>query len=584
MTRGRQSRRVAPGLVALAACALLASALLGASTWLPAAASAAGSVDPTAPGPVTPAPPVLDDLMGRGDGVAAPALPIGLGALPGARETAAFAAGRVAVGVVFLESDGSIMTSREDWTRPDPDYPGQDRRQLVLAKVQGALDWWNARSPDGSLELFLPAAGAYGAPQTVSTGYEPISRSVAAGWNGRPVLSDAAWRWQAMSSLRVAHDASDDTPYPETLFADRLRRRNGADWAFVVYVVDSLQDKDGMFRNGVVAYTADLFGPYCMLTYDNDGYYFANFDAVLAHEMGHVFGALDEYRPPAAGYPSTGNLRSGYLGVRNGNAVIGGTTDLPCIMRGSNATMDAFAAGDICRWTAGQTGLRDSDADTRPDVVDTRPAYSTRLESTDAGGAVTLRGAVTERPRPRGRISGGVYFRRDLSIRVPHEARYRVDGGDWRPLTATDGAFGEPSEGWSLTTESLAPGRHDLELEATTGETAGRHRDLWAGPTPVTLELATNAAFTRTVAAVAAGAAARIYVRTTSAGLPVARLTPLRLVRLADGKVMASLTTGENGVWTGTLRPARTRAYEVRFAGAGQFKAATSERVTITVR
>ena len=266
MTRGRQSRRVAPGLVALLACALLASALLAASLGLPAAASAAGSVDPTAPGPVTPVPPVLDDLMGRGDGVAAPALPIGLGALPGARETAAFAAGRVAVGVVFLESDGSIMTSSEDWTREDPDYPGQDRRQLVLAKIQGALDWWNARSPDGSLELFLPAAGSYGAPQTVPTGYEPIRRDVAVGWKGRPVLSDAAWRWQAMGRLGFAHDATDDTPYPETLFADRLRRRNGADWAFVVYVVDSLQDADGMFRNRVVAYTADLFGPYCMLT------------------------------------------------------------------------------------------------------------------------------------------------------------------------------------------------------------------------------------------------------------------------------------------------------------------------------
>ena len=65
---------------------------------------------------------------------------------------------------------------------------------------------------------------------------------------------------------------------------------------------------------------------------------------------------------------------------------------------------------------------------------------------------------------------------------------------------------------------------------------------------------------------------------------PVARLTPLRLVRLADGKVMARLTTGENGVWTGTLRPARSRAYEVRFAGAGQFGAGASGRVTITVK
>ena len=282
---------------------------------VPAGRSAAAPELPAA-GPVTPAPPVLNDLMGRGAGAAALDLPIGLGALPGARETAAFAAGRVAVAVVFLESDGSIMKSSEDWSAA--------RKDAVLGKVQGALTWWNDRSPDGSLEVFMPAAGSYGAPRTVSTGYEPIRMSVRVGWKGSPVLSDAAWRWEAMTSLGFGHDDRDDSPKPETLYAQRVRSRNDADWAFVLYVVDSLRDADGMFANRVVAYTADLFGPYCMLTYDNDGYQFANFDAVLAHEMGHVFGALDEYEPPVRGYPSTGDLTSGYLGVRNGNAVRGG--------------------------------------------------------------------------------------------------------------------------------------------------------------------------------------------------------------------------------------------------------------------
>jgi hypothetical protein len=365
-----------------------------------------------------------------------------------------------------------------------------------------------------------------------------------------------------------------------------VRTRNDADWAFILYVVDSLQDSDGMFANRVVAYTADLFGPYCMLTYDNDGYRFANFDAVLAHEMGHVFGALDEYAPPAAGYPSTGNLTSGYLGVRNGNAVVGGNGGAQsCIMLGSNGTLSAFRDGDLCRWTLGQTGLRDSDADTRPDVADTRPAIATRLESTAASGAVTLRGTAVEQPRKRGRISGGVYFRRDLSILVPRDARYRVDGGAWRPLTAVDGAFGEPSEAWTLTTDPLAPGAHQLEIEATTGEAAGRTRTLWAGDTPVGLELATDAAFTKKTATVRSGRKARVYVRSTSAGLPVARLMPVKLVRVADGRVLATLTTGEDGVWTGTIAPVRTRAYEVRFAGAGQFLGpAASGRITIKVR
>ena len=526
---------------------------------------------------------------GAGPARPRPTFPIGLGALPGARETAAFAAGRVAVAVVFLQSDGSKMKSTESWSNQDLRYPGQDRRQLVLDKIQNALDWWNAQSPDGSLELFLPAAGSYGAPQTVRTGYEPIKMNVEVGWNGRPILSDAAWRWQAMARLGFAHSAASDRPRPETLYADRIRRRDHADWAFVLYVVDSLKDSDGMFRNGAIAYTADLFGPYSTLTYDNGGYGFGSFDAVLAHEMGHVFGALDEYKPPTQGYPSTGDLRSGYLGVRNSNAVSGGTTDLPCIMRGSNGTLNAFDSGALCPSTTGQTGLRDSDGDSRPDVVDTSPGFSTRLESTSGTtGAVTLRGVVAERPRHRGRISGGVYFRHDLSIKVPHDVMYRVDGGAWQPVSAADGAFDEPSEGWTLTTEPLTQGRHALELEGTTGETAGRARDLWAGPTPVTLELATDAAFTRKAVAVAAGSPARLYVRSTGTGtsFPIARLAPLKLVRRADGKVMSTLTTGENGVWTGVLRPAHTRTYEVRFAGAGQFLApeAPAPRVTITVK
>jgi len=272
-----------------------------------------------------------------------------------------------------------------------------------------------------------------------------------------------------------------------------------------------------------------------------------------------VFGALDEY-DAADGYPSTGDLTSGYLGVRNSNAVRGGTTDLPCIMRGSNAMLDAFALGDLCPSTVGQTGLRDTDADTRPDVVDTRPAFATLLETTAASGSVTLRGTVTERPRPRGRVSMGVYFRRDLSIRVPRTLQYRIDGGAWQLLTATDGAFGEPSEGWTLTTEALTVGHHVLDLVGTTGETAGRTRDLWAGPTPVTLEFATNADFTKRAKTVASGSAVRLFARSTGAGTgwPVPRLAPIRLVRLADGKTIARVTTGEDGVWTGTIKPARS--------------------------
>jgi hypothetical protein len=450
-------------------CVVVSATLVGATT---AAA---------APIPQRLAPPVLDDLRGPHALEAARALPLGtLGALPLTRETAAFAAGKVAVAVVFVQSNGSVDPSTEDWSRRDPFNPG-DRRGNVLAKVQAALTWWNDRSPDGSLEAFLPAVGQYGAPRTVTTRFEPISRPVSQ-FSKDFRLSDAGWRWEIMGKLGFAHDRIDDSPLPERAFADKVRRKTGADWAFVLYVVDSLKDRDGMFRDGAIAYTADLYGPYTVLTYDNDGYTFGHFDAVLAHEMGHIFGALDEYAPPRPGYPSTGGLTSGYLGVRNRNAVRGGTTHLPCIMRGSRATINAFVLGDLCRSSVGQTGLRVSTADGRPDVVATRPQFTVTATKAVTGGGLTVTGTVREHPWPRGTSSIGIPFRHDISILVPHDLQYRIDAGAWLPLVAVDGRFDEPVEKWSLTTEPLAAGPHTFEVQGTTGDTAGLVGDLPAGP------------------------------------------------------------------------------------------------------
>jgi hypothetical protein len=471
-------RRGFSPLVALAALACVAAT----------AASLAGGVRPAAAAPIPqlPAPPVLDDLRGPRASDSATALPLtlgALGALPLTRETAAFAAGRVAVAVVFVESDGSVDRSTENWSRPDPNNPGS-RRANVLAKVRAALTWWNDRSPDGSLDAFLPAAGQYGAPRTGYTRFEAISRPVGQ-FSKDYRLSDAGWRWQIMGRLGYAHDRIDDNPLPERAYADKVRRKTGADWAVVLYVVDSLRDRDGMFRDGAVAYTADLYGPYMVLTYDNDGYGFRNFDAVLAHEMGHVFGALDEYAPPRAGYPSTGGLTSGYLGVRNRNAVKGGTTDLPCIMRGSQATLDAYALGDLCPSSVGQSGLRDSDADTHPNVVDTRPLFATTATSAALDGGFTVTGTVREHPWPRGTTTAatvGIPFRHDISIFVPRALQFRVDGGEWLPLVAVDGRFDEPVEKWTLTTGPLTAGTHTLEVQGATGETAGFVQDLLAGP------------------------------------------------------------------------------------------------------
>jgi hypothetical protein len=83
--------------------------------------------------------------------------------IPGYAETSEYFIGRVAVGIVLPESDGSLDASTEDWTSAE--------WRLVLGKISTALDWWAGREPNAHLTFVYDDGTA--AP--VATGYEPIT-------------------------------------------------------------------------------------------------------------------------------------------------------------------------------------------------------------------------------------------------------------------------------------------------------------------------------------------------------------------------------------------------------------------------
>ena len=151
----RALRTAAPWLIAaLASLSLAPGPGVGAAAAAPPGAAARGDATPARD-----ALPVLDDLRGTvARAAAAQALPLfrARGALPSAKQTTVFAAGSVAVSVIFVESDGSIDRSREDWSRRNPRFPG-DRRANVLAQVEAALGWWE-RALARRLSAGLPPA------------------------------------------------------------------------------------------------------------------------------------------------------------------------------------------------------------------------------------------------------------------------------------------------------------------------------------------------------------------------------------------------------------------------------------------
>ncbi len=354
---------------------------------------------------------------------------------PGYTETSEYFIGRVAVGIVLPESDGSVDPSTEDWT--------EDERALVLSEITAALDWWADLEPNAHLTFVYDDGTA--APTT--TGYEPISRR----YNDQ--------------SLWIA-EVMEKKGYTGYSYFDQVRRYNNdlrdtydTDWAFTIFVVDSSNDSDNRFSNGYFAY-AYLGGPFTVMTYGNNGYGPHNMDAVIAHETGHIFLALDQYY--SAHQLCT--RRAGYLGVENQNSQYGGcASDVPSIMRGQTWP---YRNGDVDEYARGQIGWRDSDGDGILDPVDTTLSVISAdyVTGAERPNVLTFTGSVQDASYPSP-------LRRSVIINTIDRVQYRVAGGEWVNAEPADGAFDTYAEDFTFTTSPLPTG--DLPVDLRVLDSAG---------------------------------------------------------------------------------------------------------------
>ncbi|GAB4435847.1 MAG: hypothetical protein OHK0015_27070 [Chloroflexi bacterium OHK40] len=369
--------------------------------------------------------------------------PPGPGILAGAsdgRGPSQFLAGSVAVRLVLPESDGSIDHSSEDWS------PAQI--EAVRQEVQAGLDWWSARLPLAHLRFELRV-------EVVPIPYEPINYGLS---------QEGRWIGAALTRLGYSGASYFDQAYAA---AEALRAERGTDWATTIFVANSANHPTGTFIDGRFAY-AYLNGPFVVMTSDSGAYGQHNLDLVTAHELGHTFGALDQY----ASARISCDRRSGYLDTPTTNSQYGGCgTRNPSIMLEPIA---AFAAGQVDTAALHQLGYRDSDGDSLIDPLDTAPTIEIR-ESTlaSATGRPVLQGSAQDSAFPSP-------YHQDVSINHIRAVEFRVDGGLWLPADAVDGNFDERAEQFSAELP-LYDGRYTVELRAI--NSAG------VASTPVTREL-----------------------------------------------------------------------------------------------
>jgi cytochrome c biogenesis protein CcdA/glutaredoxin len=262
---------------------------------------------------------------------------------PQQSETSLFMIGDTSVAIVLMESNGTIDANSENWD--------SGRMNQVVSNIQGGLNWWISQ------EARAKVTWIYHVYYQVPTGYEPIIRSS---------FQDSLWINDAMSYFGVPGSYA----YSRVrLFDDNMRKSDGTDWAFTVFVVDSLNDPDGKFSNGYFGY-AYLGGPYFVMTYDNDGWGIGRMDKVAAHETAHIFNAGDEYCQP--GYACCGCGNYGFLNIPNSKCEAGCYSGYGAGCGGcqtSNCLMDDNS-WCLTTPTRYQLGWRDLDSDGILDAID----------------------------------------------------------------------------------------------------------------------------------------------------------------------------------------------------------------------
>ena len=228
----------------------------------------------------------------------------------------------VAVTIILPESDGTIDTNREDWTKTLEDQ--------VYNEVVAGMAWWPEKAESYDVDLsfkvyiFKPSVH-----DEVKTGYEPITHNS---------QDEGVWIADVLNNLGYSEGYY--TASVDALNA-YMKGYAEADHAITIFVVNSQNDRDDMFPDGYFAY-AHWGGPLIMMTTGNGGYGLSMMDTVATHEMGHSFYAVDEYDSP--GYAEC-SCNDGYNGCKNRNCMKGCGLNMPCMMRHNE---DGLCTDTVC--------------------------------------------------------------------------------------------------------------------------------------------------------------------------------------------------------------------------------------------
>ena len=331
-------------------------------------------------------------------------------------DTSELMIGRVAVSILFAESDGSVDPNRYDWTPALED-------SVIRSATRGLLRWTQLASARGvSLTFLLEIDPA------LPTRYEPILH---------PVAEEQNWIEDVLQPLVGYRGDAVAMGYD---LANAARARLGTQWSALIFAVQDDSSSTGAFPDGYIAH-AQLGGPWYIVPINNLNTKSARLDFYMEHEMTHMFWALDEF--PASYAWWNCQLTTGYFNQPNLNSslpFIGQDGRNACLQTPTQCLMTGNYPDSVCTATLHQIGWVDQDRSGVLDLFETRPfARADSMKYVAAIGVpIPVVGTVSDVALPN---QNPYWFGAGDSITIAtiDSTWYRVDGGPWIPIVPDDG-------------------------------------------------------------------------------------------------------------------------------------------------
>ena len=326
------------------------------------------------------------------------------------QDTGGFLLGDVATTVVLLESTGAA--SSEDWTA--------DSIAAVKAKVEEALTWWqDTLANQQSVHSVEFLTDYQYTDNPVSTALEPIAER-----------SNLYTTW-VNDFLDVAGaNTFDGISADMRKFNDAQRREHETNWGFTIFVVNDENDADGMFADGGSFRRGFAFsgGRYLVIPAGRPA-------SSIAHELGHIFWARDEYSG-AGSYLQ----KRGYYDAQNLNAADNpqvGFSQQDSIMASGTLLANAYANHTSSDSSLKMMGWQDSDGDGVFDVLDVPHSFTGTGYVDQINGDFYFSGTAEVGVLMNRNSSG---FQSDMTINQIDRIEYRIDQGAW-VTSLTPGGF-----------------------------------------------------------------------------------------------------------------------------------------------